>query len=348
MPITLGRSRRVRCCQSRRARLDETASRRLGRCFGSVLEQAQSMITEHANWAMITPKMLSDPAARRLIRACARQLARCDRDEAYASIILQIRNQATEHAKELTAAIAPVVVLCIYVLCDLRAQGWRFRVSTQRIEIAPPDGVGTAEERKAQIRTAHLLERDAQLSQIPTRRFIREMERRRDHNGSWHSIFSLMRDGHVLAEQLQRAALLPFGPERLEEIRRCVNPYIQVVEPRATCNFTGLKLTDVWRYFRHTWNTTYFSTPGRKVWFLVRDRAAPNHPVVGIGAFGSAIIQLAPRDRWIGWNSDGFVAKIREEPTVAWARWLQSSLKTLVSSIFVSDFRSEGVIRKSE
>src|SRR5437667_5529605 len=110
------------------------------------------MITEHVNWTTITPKMLSDPAARRLIRACARQLELCDKNEVSGSMILQIRNQAAEHATKLTAVIAPVVVLCVYVLCDLRAQGWRFRVSPQKIEIAPPDDVGTAEERKAQIR----------------------------------------------------------------------------------------------------------------------------------------------------------------------------------------------------
>jgi hypothetical protein len=42
------------------------------------------------------------------------------------------------------------------------------------------------------------------------------------------------------------------------------------------------------------------------------------------------------------------VEKIREKPTTAWAYWLQSSLKTLISNIFVSDFRSETILRKGE
>lgn len=306
-------------------------------------------MTEHVNWTAITPKVLADPAARRLIRACARQLANLHRDDAKASIILTIRNQVAERARSLAAVIAPMAVLCAYFLCDLRGQGWRIRVSSRRIDIAPPlDDAGSAEERKAQIRAAHVLERDAQLCQAPTRHFIREMERRRPHHGSWHSIFSLMRDGRALAECLERAAELPLGSGRLDALRKCVDPYIQVVESGATCEFTGLKLTEIWRYFRHTWNTVYYSTPGRNVWFLVRDRAAPNHPIVGIGALGSAIVQLAPRDQWIGWTSKEFLAQLREKPTVAWARWLKASLDTLLGEIFVNDFRSEGVLRKGE
>ena len=306
-------------------------------------------MAERVNWTAITPKTLANPAARRLIRACARQLARLQGNDATASAIVSIRNQMAERAQGLSAVIAPMVVLCAYFLCDLRGQGWRIRVSARRIDIAPPpNDVGSAEKRKAQIRAAHIVERDAQLCQAPTRRFIREMEHRRLHNGSWHSIFSLMRDGPTLSECLQRAAELPLGLNRLDALRKCVDPYIQAVESGVNCEFTGLKLTDIWRYFRHTWNTVYHSTPGRKVWFLVRDRATPNHPIVGIGAMGSAIVQLAPRDQWIGWTSSEFLARLREEPTVAWARWLEVSLDKLIGEIFVNDFRLKGVLRKGE
>jgi len=186
-------------------------------------------------------------------------------------------------------------------LCDLSAQGWRLKLSPRSIEVAPPLDQGrSAEARKAQVRAAHLIERDSQLSQPSVRRFVREMERRRLHSGEWHSIFSLMRDGRDLADCLRRAAQLSVGRARLDCLLKSIDPYVEVVDPDAVCQFTGLRLLDIWRYFRHTWNTAYLSTPGRKVWVLVRDRAAPNHPVIGIGALGSAIVQLAPRDRWIG------------------------------------------------
>ena len=214
--------------------------------------------------------------------------------------------------------------------------------------MAPPrPEVGSVETRKAQVRAAHLIERDAQLLQPPTRRFIRGMERRRLYGGSWCSIFSLMRDGRDLAPRLQRAGAAPPGPARTKMLRACIDPYIQVVGPNDNCPFTGLRLFDVWRYFRHTWTTPYFSTPGRKVWFLVRDRAAPNHAVVGIGALGSAIVQLTPRDQWIGWTWPMFLEKLNGNPTARWARWLERSLARLIDGIYVKDLVSDNVITRS-
>ena len=137
---------------------------------------------------------------------------------------------------------------------------------------------GSIETRKAQIRAAHLIERDAQLCQPSVRRFIRDMERRRLHRGAWHSIFSLMRDGRELAERLRQAAQVTFGPDRLDALRKIVDPYVQLVDPAACCEFTGLRLLDVWRYFRHTWNTAYLSNPGRKVWIGVPRRCTSSTP----------------------------------------------------------------------
>jgi len=116
----------------------------------------------------------------------------------------------------------------------------------------------------------------------------------------------------------------------------------------AVCELTNIKLSHIWRYFRHTWITTYQSTPGRKLFFLVRDRAAPNHPVIGIGALGSAIVQLSVRDEWIGWTGDQFVTRLRNEPTASWARWIRDSLFSLVDSILVVDLIRDGVVSRAE
>jgi hypothetical protein len=137
-------------------------------------------------------------------------------------------------------------------------------------------------------------------------------------------------------------------PERSRALRECVDPYIQVVDKKSTCNFTGLNLLDVWRYFRHTWSMTYNSTPGRKMFFLVRDRAAPNHPVIGIGALGSAIVQLARRDAWIGWTADGIVDRLNREPTSQWARWIKGSLDELLCNVRKDDILRLARIRPSE
>jgi hypothetical protein len=305
-------------------------------------------MTADDKWVHIAPTVWKDLKARRVLRDCVRRLL-CSNDRGVEENLSQIRQQITLTAKELSEATRLQTALSASVLCDLHAQGWCVKLSSKGIELASPlDEGNSLEERKAQVRAAHLIERDAQLCKPSVRRFIRDMEGRRLHNGEWHSVFSLMRDGQELARGLLEIRTLPAGAERITALRQIVDPYVQVVRSDAVCAFTGLRLSDVWRYFRHTWNTAYQSTPGRKVWVLIRDRAGPNHPIVGIGALGSAIVQLSARDRWIGWTAAEFLARLGSRPTLAWARWLQSSLSKLISQIHVGDFRAERLLRRGD
>ena len=69
-------------------------------------------------------------------------------------------------------------------------------------------------------------------------------------------------------------------------------PYLQFVTATARCEYTGLRLLDVWRYVRHTWANPYESIPGRSLQILVRDAAAENHPVMGIAALSSVSVSV--------------------------------------------------------
>src|ERR1035441_10259060 len=93
----------------------------------------------------------------------------------------------------------------------------------------------------------------------------------------------------------------------------------------AKCELTGIPLTDIWRYFRHTWVSTYKSLPGRSMMVLIRDSAAPFHPVIGIAALGSSMAQQTQRDQWIGWDSEVFVQGLSESPKPRMARWVHSA-----------------------
>lgn len=141
------------------------------------------------------------------------------------------------------------------------------------------------------------------------------MERRRLGPNGWVSIFSLMRDGRELARELEVSANESDSDERLRQLRSEIAPYLQMVESGTICEHTGFKLTDIWRYFRHTWVSTYKSMPGRSMMILVRDAAAPNHPVIGIAALGSSMAQQTLRDEWIGWDSKKFVEELSGRPT---------------------------------
>jgi hypothetical protein len=101
---------------------------------------------------------------------------------------------------------------------------------------------------------------------------------------------------------------------------------------------------DVWRYFRHTWTNQYTSVPGRTMVFLVRDRAAANHPIMGIGALSSPIMQIRERDQWIGWHPDTFIERVRSAPTRQLANWLVDTLDAAIDEIYVADLLEDGVL----
>ncbi len=99
------------------------------------------------------------------------------------------------------------------------------------------------------------------------------------------------------------------------------------------------------RYFRHTWVNAYRSLPGRSVQILVRDAAAPNHPVIGIAALGSSVVQQSVRDQWIGWDARTFIEELTRTPTAEKARWLLSTLDGLIESICSEDLVAEGILQ---
>jgi hypothetical protein len=76
---------------------------------------------------------------------------------------------------------------------------------------------------------------------------------------------------------------------------------------------------------------------------IVRDRAAPFHPVIGIAALSSAIVQLKERDDWIGWQSDRFLARLESEPSPEMAHWLTERLEHDFSELYVSDLVRDGL-----
>src|ERR1051326_5927238 len=118
-----------------------------------------------------------------------------------------------------------------------------------------------------------------------------------------------MRDGRDLGERLEAIVRNRDEGERLSLLQTTISPYIQFVEGDAVCGQTGLKLRDIWRYFRLTWVNEYKSVPGRSIMILIRDAAAPNHPVIGIAALGSSVVQQRIRDELIGWDAAGFTKR---------------------------------------
>lgn len=232
----------------------------------------------------------------------------------------------------------PLLAAAAHVVIDLVDQGWAVHVAEDRVAIAPPGVQTDRDDEKARVRKQEHLRRDAQLRQSSVRRFIHGMERPRQHGDQLISVFNLMRDGQELADTLESSF----------DGHTAIRPYIQVVDTSAVCEHTGLKLHDIWRYFRHTWSNAYATVPGRSMPLLVRDAATEHHTVIGLAALSSPVVQIAERDRWIGWDTKEFLEDLAAEPASEAIEWFRRRLETQLNEIYVDDFLDEGVLEWPE
>lgn len=131
--------------------------------------------------------------------------------------------------------------------------------------------------------------------------FINRMEKASSEKTG---IDALIADGNELADRLESARVGDITP------REAVRPYLQLVKDNDRDEFTGLKLSEIWRYFRLTWSTPAETTPGRTMQYLIRDAAHPSHAVMGIASLENCAVQITCRDDYIGWNQKAYVERI--------------------------------------
>jgi hypothetical protein len=180
------------------------------------------------------------------------------------------------------------------VLRDLINQGWTIREDDEGIILDAPGRpvvrFDDPEAAKESIRRSFAFARDAQLREPSTLEFIATMERR--------GIDRLFTSGAELATRLTARGAAAVQPE------------LQVIVPGERDEATGILLQDVWRYARHFWSIPYQSTPGRNLFYLVRDDALPERPLIGIAALGNPVLGLARRDDHFGWSANGLERRL--------------------------------------
>jgi hypothetical protein len=184
----------------------------------------------------------------------------------------------------------------VRVLRDLLSQGWTIREDDEGIILDAPGRSAVRledpEAAKESIRRSFAFAREAQLREPSTTKFIETAERR--------GVSRLFTSGVELA-----ARLTAEGSEAIQ-------PVLQVIDPRARDETTGMLLQDVWRYARHFWSIPYLSTPGRNVFYLIRDAALPERPLIGIAALGNPVLGLAKRDDHYGWSAKGLERRLAD------------------------------------
>lgn len=295
-------------------------------------------MSEAQKWLPLDPPTALTATERRLYRGLSRLLAastatedRLTRESAFAAAGITILYNK------------PALAAAAHVLFDLYLQGWQLQVVRHGTLTSPPSRHNNIADEKARIRAQELISRNDQLSSPSVRRFLRDMETPRLHEGGSVSIYSLMRDGRELADSLEGCDFAS-EPRKLAEV---VRPYVQVVNNQV-CEFTGFRTSDIWRYFRHTWSNAYFTTPGRTMQILIRDAARPFHPVIGLAAIASPVVQIAERDSWIGWDADTLLGSWDAQPTEEVARWLLERNRQQAAEIYVDDLLRESVLQPGD
>ena len=302
-------------------------------------------------WIRIHPRLSGGEVSRAPYVAHAQDLLRTQREtdsDIRTTAIRKATDERLAEGRSWLSADRAGISAAVRVLSDLVLQRWRVRIVEGRVEVCPPTDLHSDPmEAKARVREQELIKRDEQLSATAVRRFVREMEITRLHGEKFVSVFSLMRDGRELASKLREARQLP-PAQREPKLKDIVDPYLQFVSENARCEHTGLRLHDIWRYARHTWTNQHSSVPGRSMMFLVRDAAAPLHPIVGIGALGSPVVQIKERDAWIGWHPAAFFDQVDETPTAEFGEWLRRIVTTALNEIYVDDLLEDEIIAAHE
>ena len=173
---------------------------------------------------------------------------------------------------------------------------------------------------KEAVRRSFAFARNAQLAEPSATRFILGLERR--------GVRTVFADGPDLADRIRSRGVAAIQPE------------LELIEHGARDPGTGLLLQDIWRYARHFWSIPYQSTPGRNMFYLVRDRAAEGRPLIGIAALGNTVLGLAQRDDYAGWSATGLRARWNELNTRK-RKTLADRLLTVVEEGIVDTFSDD-------
>lgn len=234
------------------------------------------------------------------------------------------------------------------LLSDLLEQGWVIKSFDQLNQFlymdAPSLDIADGEdleEVKHRIRSGLTAISNKQLASKSVQEFLQKMETPKKRNDQLISILDLVDHGNELVESLEGVQ----EADLEEALNNMIQPFVEVCEDKKVCEKTGLKLLDVWRYFRHTWSLEYKPLPGRTMRLLIRNKARPNWPIMGIAMLASPAMNLYVRDEWIQWRLDdiysGLMNKELEAKSIA-----QTLFKTIQNAL--DDINKNGLLTQRQ
>lgn len=220
------------------------------------------------------------------------------------------------------------------ILADLLDQDWLVTMEKGEIYVIPSEQRTDVEfdpsRHKERLRRALRKGRDKQVQEPSVRSFLSTMER--------GGILSLVDTGSDLLRALQSR------PRTVEGLGDVVEPEIMVCARNVIDEVTGLNSLDIWRFFRHTWSLEYRPTPGRTMPIIIRNKARPNRPVIGIALLASPVMRLLKRDAWFGWSATSWRSRLEDESSST-EDWCDIAFEVLDRAI--SEVRHDDLISKN-
>jgi hypothetical protein len=208
-------------------------------------------------------------------------------------------------------------------LRDLLRAAWRAEFRNNILELRLPnlddrqEVLGSIVAKKKQLRQWMSESREDRLYSY--KEFIERME---TPNRLGFRIQDLIADGSVLYSRIKSEGIAAIDPE------------LELVD-NGHDKITGLRLSDIWRYFRLTWSTPAETTPGRTMQYLIRDKRHPHKAIIGIASIENSAVQIAVRDDRIGWTPKALIRTINQAIDKA------EFISTVVDSLL--GYISEGV-----
>ncbi|WJH36839.1 DUF4338 domain-containing protein [Paenibacillus sp. CC-CFT747] len=180
-------------------------------------------------------------------------------------------------------------------------QEWDVKYSEGTLYAIPPEAsTKDNQEIKSRIKKDLVKARNEQFQEPSIKRFILDIESPKWYKGRYVSVLNHFLKPDELYRDLERRLNAPIEI-REQLLLDSIKPYVQMVGDERDA-FSNIRLSDIWRYARYSWSLPQSSQPGRQINYLIRDAARDFHPIIGIGALGSSIVQITSRDNYIGWT----------------------------------------------
>ena len=187
------------------------------------------------------------------------------------------------------------------LLADLVDLGWSIEITRKGFEISPPKYV-KSDEAKIKARNSNWRAAENDIRNLQDVTFINKL-RKPPVDSKNKSIDLLVDNGDELKKLFEKVNSLKDENKKVEALKKIIKPEIQHCFLDETCSFTGLRLMDIWRYFRLTWSMPYQTSNARTMPFLVRNGARPNKPIIGIFQLVNPFFNNTGRNSFLRWDN---------------------------------------------